>query len=86
MRVVVISRDETDYARTVSTFVEDFRRRTGRELEVISPDGREGEGLARVYDVVEYPTILALSDGGELVKMWRGLPLPLIDEVSFYMM
>jgi len=37
-----------------------------------------------VYDIVEYPTIIALSDSGQLQNLWRGLPLPTISEVSFY--
>lgn len=84
MRVVVVTRDQTDYARTVETFLTDFVRQTGRELEVLDPETAEGDGFCRAYDVVEYPTIIALSDDGQLQNMWRGLPLPTISEVSYY--
>lgn len=84
MRVVVISKDETDYARSVIDFLADFSRQTGKELQVIDPDSAEGTDFCRAYDIVEYPTILALSDDGSMQTMWRGLPLPTISEVSYY--
>lgn len=84
MKAIVVSRDQTDYARIVSTFLEDFVRQTGRSLEVVDPDSRDGAGFCRTYDIVEYPTVIALSDEGMLLNTWRGLPLPTISEVSYY--
>ena len=49
----------------------------------MSPDSVEGNNFCEVYDIVEYPTIIALSDSGQLQNLWRGLPLPTISEVSF---
>ena len=84
MRIVVIYRDESDHAREVIDYLRDFERQTGHELEVMDPESREGIDFCRVYDVVEYPTIIAISDGGQLQNMWRGRPLPTISEVSYY--
>lgn len=84
MRVVVLTRDNTDYARTVETFVNDFARQTGQVLEVLDVDSAEGESLARTYDIVQYPTILALSGDGHMQNMWTGVNLPTISEVSYY--
>lgn len=84
MRAVVIYKEQTDYARTVIDYLRDFERQTGRKLETMNPETRDGAQFCRVYDVVEYPTILALSDNGILQNMWRGLPLPTITEVSYY--
>ncbi len=84
MRVVVIYRSESDYARQVADFLRDFSRQTGHVLEEMSPDSVEGNNFCEVYDIVEYPTIIALSDNGQLQNLWRGLPLPTISEVSFY--
>lgn len=84
MRVVVVTKEQTDYARQVSDYLRDFQRQTGRELEVIDPETRDGVGFCETYDIVEYPSIVALSDGGQLQNMWRGLPLPTISEVSYY--
>ena len=84
MRVVVVYKQQTDYARRVDEFLEDFKRQTGRELEVLDPDGREGSGFVEAYDIVEYPTLIAISDDGQIQNQWKGLPLPTISEVSYY--
>lgn len=84
MKVVVVYKDESDHAREVYDYLKDFTRQTGHNLETINPDTRDGQEFCRVYDIVEYPTILAVSDDGKLQNMWRGTPLPTISEVSYY--
>jgi len=84
MRVVVITKDNMEYSRQVSTYLNDFLRQTGHELETLNPESREGDTFCRTYDIVEYPTIITLSDDGALQHLWRGLPLPTISEVSYY--
>lgn len=65
-------------------FMHDFARQTGKVLETINPDTREGDQFCRTYDIVEYPSIIALDDQGILQHLWRGMPLPTISEVSYY--
>ena len=84
MRVVVVYKDETDYARAVTDFLRDFERQTGRKLETLNPESSEGELFCRAYDIVQYPTIIAVSDNAVMQNEWRGVPLPTISEVSFY--
>lgn len=84
MRTVVIYKDESDYAREVTDYLHDFTRQTGHTLETMNPDTPEGIDFCRVYDIVEYPSVVALSDDGSLQNLWRGLPLPTISEVSYY--
>ncbi len=85
MRLVVVGRDMADYSRMMNEWIREFERRTGREVEVIDPDSGDGISLCRAYDVVEYPTILALNDSdGAVLSMWRGQNLPTFDEVTFW--
>lgn len=84
MRVVVIYKKESDHAREVFDYLRDFSHQTSRRLEEMDPDSPAGASFCRTYDIVEYPTIVALSDSGQLQHMWRGRPLPTISEVSFY--
>lgn len=84
MRVAVIYKIESDHAREVLDYLRDFARQTGHVIEEIDPDTPEGAHFCRTYDIVEYPTLVALSDSGQLQTMWRGRPLPTISEVSFY--
>ena len=82
MRVVCIYRENQDYSRTVDEWLENFRRQTGKEIETMNPD--ENTSFCETYDIVEYPTILALDESGKICASWRGKELPLINEVSFY--
>lgn len=84
MRVLVIYKDQADYTRTVLEFLRDFEHQTGHELETLDPDTVEGSQFCETYGIVEYPTIIATSDDGVMQKLWRGLPLPTIIEVSYY--
>lgn len=84
MRVVVVAKDNTDYARSVSEFLTNFTRQTGRELETLDPETPEGDMFCRTYDIVEYPSVIALSNDGQVQNIWRGTILPTISEVSYY--
>ena len=84
MRVVIVYKDQTDYAREVTDYLRDFTRQTGAELETLDPDTSDGTSFCTTYDSIEYPTVVAISDDGMLQNMWRGRPLPTISEVSFY--
>ncbi len=84
MRVVVVYKDESDYTRDVLDFLRDFERQTGHVLETLDPDSSDGEQFCRAYDIVEYPTVIALSDDSVMQNTWSGLPLPTISEVSYY--
>lgn len=83
MRVVCVYRDNQDYSRAVSEWIENIHRQTGREMEVIDPD--KEPSFCEAYDIVEYPTILAIGERGEVRAAWRGRDLPLINEVLYYM-
>lgn len=84
MKAIVVYKDETDYARTVIDYLRDFERQTGKKLETINPDTPEGADFCRTYDIVEYPSVIAMSDDGHMQNLWRGIPLPTINEVSYY--
>lgn len=84
MRVVIIYKVESDHAREVFDYLRDFERQTGHVIEECNPESRDGADFCRVYDIVEYPSLLALDDQGKLLNQWRGRPLPTISEVSFY--
>ena len=82
MRIVCVTKEGRDYSRTVSDYLEDFYRRTGREIETMDPD--QSPAFCEAYDIVEYPTILALDNSGGVAASWKGLPLPLFDEIAYY--
>lgn len=84
MRVVCIWREGYDYSRTVEDWLVNFERFTGKEIESIDPGTKHGEEFCQAYDVVGYPTILALSDDGAVLESWQGTMMPTIDEVNYW--
>jgi hypothetical protein len=84
MRVVIIYKNESEHARAVLDFLRDFQAQTGHVLSTLDPESKEGEQFCRAYDIVEYPTVIALSDDSLMQNTWSGLPLPTISEVSYY--
>ena len=84
MKAVIIYRPRTEYERDVESWLREFEYRTHKKIETINPDSRDGSALCEVYDIVEYPSIIVVDDAGRMQNLWRGLPMPLIDEVSYY--
>ncbi len=84
MRVIAVYKDKSDHARSVITFMHDFQRQTGRELEAMEPETREGSIFCQTYDIMQYPTLVCLDESGVVQNIWPGLPLPTISEVSYY--
>lgn len=82
MRIVIVYREASEYRMAIESFIRDYRFRTGRDVETINPDTREGAYFCQLYDIVEYPTIVALGPDNSLYKMWRGPELPTISEVA----
>lgn len=86
VKTLVLYRPNSEHATDVESFVRDFQRRyeSGKKLELVSLNTRDGAATASLYDVVAYPAILVLGDDGSLLSLWQGMPLPLMDEVAAY--
>lgn len=84
MRIVCVWRDNTEYAREVENWIRDFQSQTGNDIESLDPDSVDGSSFARASDIVEYPTLAVVDDRGAMLQMWRGLPLPSFDQVTYY--
>lgn len=84
MKVVVLYRPNSEHARTVEEFVHDMERGSPAKVDLVNVDTRDGSATASLYDVMQYPAILALQDNGQLLKEWEGTSLPLMNEVSYY--
>lgn len=85
MKLVILYRPVSEHARTVESFVHDFKSRNPSiKLELVNIDDREGVATASLYDIMHNPAILALAGDGSLLKEWQGEVLPLMDEVASY--
>lgn len=85
MRLLILYRPNSEQERTVDTFVRDFQRQheVGKKIELISVDTREGVEIAKTYDILQFPAILALADDGSALNIWIG-DMPLMNEVAGY--
>jgi hypothetical protein len=84
LKVIILYRGQSEHEQTVLEFVREYEHRTGRNLALQDLNTREGSSTATLYDVVRYPAILALSEDGQLLQLWQGEPLPMMNEVMYY--
>ena len=86
MKVVVLYHPESEHARSVLTFQRDFEKLTTKQIELLSLETVEGAELAKLYAISQYPAVVVTADGGELLRLWEGETLPLINEVASYLL
>jgi len=79
----MIYREKSETRLMVETFLRDFKEQTGGEIETMDPDSKEGAGFCRAYDIVEYPTLIAIGPEGVQMAKWRGT-MPTISDASAY--
>ena len=84
MRLVILYRPNSEHGRSVETFIQDYKYRHGSRIEIVDIDSRDGVATATLYDIVQYPAILALANDGSVLQVWQGEALPLMDEVASY--
>lgn len=85
MKVVILYRPESEHARAVDTFIRDFSARNSSiKIEIVDVDAREGIAMVSLYDIMDYPAIIAMADDGSVLSMWQGDSLPLMDNVASY--
>ncbi len=81
----MLYRPNSEHARVVEDFVRDFaKQHSGGRLDLVDLDTRDGSSTASLYDVMQYPAILAVADDGRLIKEWEGQNLPLMNELAYY--
>jgi hypothetical protein len=85
MRVFCLYRPNSETERSVIELNSELRRRINGELELISMDTVEGDNLAQVYDIWQFPAVVAVDKDGVLQKSWADGNLPLINELTYYL-
>lgn len=86
MKVVILYRPQAEYATAVESFARDFKvRHSSAKIDLVNIDEREGIAMASIYDIMNFPSIIAVTIDGRLLQMWQGNQLPRIDDVAAYM-
>jgi hypothetical protein len=85
MKVLIFYRPRSEHGRVVEEFVRDFKATHGNSrIEQLDVDSRDGVAMASLYDIMQYPAILALRDDGSVLKSWEGGMLPVMNEIAYY--
>ena len=84
MKVIIVYRPNSEFARRVEEFAHEFEKRHNIKPTLIDVDGREGLAILATYDILQHPAILVTREGGELLHHWTGDALPAMGEVASY--
>ena len=86
MRLVLVWNEQTDYASEVREWLGDFEHDTGMKskIEQLDPETIAGERFVHAYDILEYPAVVVTDNDGKLLRLWKGTPMPQIDEVEYW--
>ena len=85
MKIVILYKPNSDHGRVVEEYLHEFAVRNPEvSFNALSVETREGANTATLYDVMQYPSMLALRQDGSVAKSWQGLPLPLMNEVAYF--
>lgn len=85
MKAVILYHPKSAEARVVEDYVRDFASRGTKTIELQSLETRDGAATATLYDIVRYPALLVLDNSGQLHKVWQDETMPLIDELTAYL-
>ena len=81
---MILYQPDSEHAREVETFIHDFQMQhhVDAKIEILDLNTRDGAATASLYDVMQYPALLATDNFGSVVNMWQGDNLPLMSEVA----
>lgn len=85
MKALLFYRPNSEDEPRVSEYLREFTARTGKQLPIVDIDSRDGISLCQMYDIMAYPTIIAIDNLGRELQRWSGEMLPQIGEVSYYL-
>jgi len=80
----MLYRPNSEHERQALDYLRDFTSQTGKTLITIDPDSREGADMSRLYEIMQFPSIIATDDEGHVQNMWPPDRLPTYSELSYY--
>lgn len=80
----MLYRPNSEHERRALDYLRDFTAQTGKKLPTLDPDSREGADVCRLYDIMQFPAILATDNEGHLQSLWVGDVMPTFSELSYY--
>ncbi len=85
MKAIILYKPNTEHDSPVRAYVKEFVHRTGKTIELIDVESREGIALSKLHDVMQLPAIVAMRDDGQLLQIWTELDKwPTMNELTYY--
>ncbi len=85
MNIIILHKPNSETDTQLQGYLRDFEQRTGKQIELMDAESKEGIDLAQIYDILQFPAILAREDTGEFVQAWSEIDKwPTISELSYY--
>lgn len=84
MRTRILYRSGTENEPQALEFIRSLDPMDRDRVQAVDTNSRDGDDLARLYDIQIYPTVIVTSNEGMLVRSWQGT-LPLIGEFTYYL-
>lgn len=85
MKAVILYKPNTEKDTQVQGYVREFAHRTGKTLELIDVETPAGIKLAELYDVLQFPALIAVRSDGQLLQVWPELEKwPTMNELTYY--
>lgn len=85
MKAVILYKPNGEAETSVREYVREFGRETGRSIALIDSDSIQGIEIAKLYDIMQFPSIVVFRDDGSFVESWLDREKwPTISELSFY--
>ena len=84
MKTLLLYRPNSEHERQALNYLRDFTAQTGKTLPTLNPDTPEGTDVCRLYDILQFPTILVTDAEGHMQNLWTGERLPTFSELSYY--
>ncbi len=86
MKLLVLYKPKSEHARTVEEYTNDFSRLHHRyTIELMDAESVEGVQTAQLYDIWDFPALLAMASDDSLLHSWSGALLPTMDEIVSYL-
>lgn len=84
MKLIVLYRPNSEHASILDPFLHEIAQRYPqiKKIEHLDLNTRDGAAMASIYDVVDYPGIVAATDDGVPQEVWQGKMLPLMSDVA----
>lgn len=84
MKTLILYRPNSEHATMVESYLRDFKAQTGKTIPTLNVDSPEGIAKCQLYEIMQYPAVLATDNDGHIQNLWTGDQLPRISELSYY--